>query len=220
MFTLTESDAILMVRRNFDELSENSSDMEGVDVDSSEFERTIRMTLPEAINDTHLSVPIEILDGKHLDEEELQDVSIGSDGVLSFGTKREVLRLVAFKASDSSVVLTSSIPEHTAIGRMQLNPYTKGTSDNPRLVQLQGKKENKLTSYNYYALDNSYEPASKAIARFEYIPRYRYDESGSGSYDVAESVVDMVISILTGKLLIIYGESDKAKMYLPQTGKQ
>ena len=58
-----------------------------------------------------------------------------------------MLRLIAFKASDSPYVVCDPVPEYSAEGRMQLNPYTRGTSDRPRLVLLQGKVEDYLSSY-------------------------------------------------------------------------
>ena len=142
MYTLDEATAITLVRKNFDEQKLNDSDMTDLDdIDSNEFEEILAKNLPEAINAVHAMAPLSLLDGERLDEAELSTAKIDSYGVLSFGVKKDILRLIAFQAADSPYVISEAVSEYSAEGRMQLNPYTRGTSDRPRLVLLQGKAE-------------------------------------------------------------------------------
>lgn len=218
MYLLTKDEAILLVRKNLDEQRVNDSDMLDVDdLDSNEFEEVLEKNLPEAINSVHTAAPVTILEGEMLDADEISGASISAD-VLSFGTKQEMLRLIAFKASDSPYVVCDPVPEYSAEGRMQLNPYTRGTSDRPRLVLLQGKVEDYLSSFKYYSLDRSYPSAAQAIERFEYIPRYRYKKDGSGSYRVSENVIENIIDQLTGMMLVTYNNTDKATYFFTKAG--
>lgn len=211
MYPLATDDALLLVRKNFDEINVDDSDMADVDdVDSNYFEETLAKTLPEAINAIHVKAPVELLDGLHLSPVEMDSVSVNAD-VLSFGTKEEFLRLVAFKASDSPYVVTEAIPEASTEGRMQLNPYTRGTYDRPRLVLLQGKTEDYLSSFKYYSLEQYFSDPRSAIQRFEYMPFYRY-KSGVNSYQVAEKLTENIIDQLTGMMLAIYN-NDKANYF-------
>lgn len=218
MYLLTKDEAILLVRKNLDELRANDSDMLDVDdLDSNEFEEVLEKNLPEAINSVHTAAPVTILDGQMLDADEISGASI-SAGVLSFGTKQEMLRLIAFKASDSPYVVCDPVPEYSAEGRMQLNPYTRGTSDRPRLVLLQGKVEDYLSSFRYYSIEHSFAAPEQAIERFEYIPMYHYKKDGPDSYRVAENVIENVINYLTAIMLATYNSSDKAAYFFTKAG--
>lgn len=218
MYLLTKDEAILLVRKNLDEQRVNDSDMLDVDdLDSNEFEDILEKNLPEAINAVHEAAPVNILDGEKLAADEITGASIKGD-VLSFGTKKEMLRLIAFKASDSPIVVCDLVPEYSAEGRMQLNPYSRGTSDRPRLVLLQGKVEDYLSSFRYYSLDRSFASAAQAIERFEYIPVYRYKANESGAYRVAENVFQNIIDQLTGMMLVTYNNADKATYFFTKAG--
>lgn len=217
MYLLEKDKAILLVRKNFDEQKINDSDMMDMDdLDSNEFEEILAKNLPEAINAVHAASPLNVLDGEKLSEDELESVQIMGD-VLGFGTKKEVLRLIAFKAADSPYVVTDPIPEYSAEGRMQLNPYTRGTSDRPRLVLLQGKVEDKLSSFRYYSLESFFENPAEAIERFEYLPTYYFKE-GVDSYRVAENVIENIINYLTAMMLVTYNNIEKANYFFAKAG--
>ena len=221
MYQLSLSEAQLLVRRNFDEQMENDSNMLGVDSDSEQFDSLLAKMLPDAINAVHANAPIQLLEGKFLDVQTLGNIKVVGD-VLYFGIRGSFLRMVAFKA-DMSPVISDVVPEYSAEGRMQLNPYTKGTYDRPKLVLVQGREQSNETSFRYYSLYKNYsnEDAFKAIERCEYIQRYRYDES-TVSYGVAENVVENVIDYLTAQMMLTYNEADKATFYFNKAlfGKQ
>lgn len=231
MYTLDKATAITLVRKNFDEQKLNDSDMTDLDdIDSNEFEEILVKNLPEAINAVHAMAPLSLLDGERLDEAELSTAEIDSYGVLSFGVKKDILRLIAFQAADSPYVISEAVSEYSAEGRMQLNPYTRGTSDRPRLVLLQGKAEDykwtgtsstgstPLSRFRYYSLDSDAYPIKvQAIKRFEYIPTYRYAD-GTTSYKVADNVIENVIDQLTGMMLVTYNNSEKATYFFTKAG--
>ncbi len=204
------SDAVTAVRKNLDEAGVNESAM-FADGDNASLDDVIAKTLPEAINIVHQAAPAEILDGQIMSATDILSATI-VDGVLSFDIQKDFLRLVTFRAEDSPVPLALAVPEHSPVGRMQQNPYTRGVYDAPVLVLCQGKKSDGTTSFRYYTLSKEYDKPGEAISRFEYLPRYAYS-SGVTSYNVAENVADNIIYQLTGMVLAIFGETDKAEYF-------
>lgn len=213
MYSLSVSEAIMLVRKNLDEQMDNYSALME-DIDSSELDMVIKKTLPESINEVHLAAPAEILDGETLSAEDYENgrFEIDEDGVLTFGTTKPFLRLIRFKANDSRYVINEVYPEVSPEGRMQENQYTRGTARNPRLIILQGKDKDMLSVFRYYSLSRFFSSPIDAIENFEYIPMYRYADE-TEEYRVAENVVEQVINRLTGKVLAIYGDQ-KAQYFL------
>lgn len=248
MYSLGVSEALTLVRKNFDEVMFNESDMIGDDMDMENFEDVLKKTLPEAINEVHAKAPASILDGETLSASELQNVSVLQDcpDVLTFRIGKEFLRLVAFRVADSPYVVTDTYGEATNEGRMQLNPYTRGTYDRPRMIISQGKalvpgmilgrgvpsfepdileeeqvpvQDTYFTDFRYYSLREPSTPAAAAskIEKFQYLPMHRYSATTT-SYKVAENVVEAVIDCLTARMLAIYGNNDKANYFLMKAG--
>lgn len=213
MYSLSVNEAIMLVRKNLDEQMDNYSGLME-DIDSAELEKVIIKTLPESINEVHLGAPAEILDGETLSADDYANgrFDVNEDGVLTFGISQPFLRLVRFKAKDSGYVINQVYPEVSPEGRMQENPYTRGTARTPRLIILQGKDEDKLSVFRYYSLSRFFSSPIDAIEKFEFIPMYRYDDSRE-EYRVAENVVEQVINRLTGRVLAIY-KSDHANYFL------
>ena len=219
MFSILVDDAIKFVRRNIDEQEQNDSDMMAVeDNDSTAFEELCKTLLPEAINDIHLSAPIELLDGIQINKsEDLSDVAISED-TLTFKLNKSFLRLVAFKASDSTITLSRVVNEVSNEGRMQLNPYTRGTFDNPCLVLKQGNSESE-NKFAYYSLQTDFEDPNDAIERMEYLPKYRYVFGEDvDQYEVAGKIANNIIDQLTAKVLMVYNQAEKANFFFTIAG--
>lgn len=212
MITITPSEAVALVRKNLDEQEINASALyvsgspDATDNDS--LDNIIKKTLPEAINAVHRDADAQLLEG-------LTATPTGasiSETILSFSIAPAILRLVAFQAVDSPVVLGDWVPEYSAEGRKQLNVYVRGTYDDPVLVKLQGAQ-----TFRYYTLKaataTTYagSPAS-AVSKFIYIPEQTY-AAGTASYSVATLLRDPAILHLTGMVLSIYGENEKAQYF-------
>lgn len=219
MFSLLVDDAIKFVRRNLDELVQNDSDMMAVeDNDSTAFEELCRTLLPEAINDIHLSAPIELLEGIQINKiEDLSNVTIVED-VLTFCLNKSFLRLVAFKSADSTVTLSRAANEVSNEGRMQLNPYTRGTFDNPCLVLKHGHSESGEV-FSYYSVKEDFNSPTDAIERMDYLPKYIYVFGKEvGQYEVASKITNNIIDQLTAKVLMVYNQVDKANYFFTIAG--
>lgn len=148
MHTLSANTAVMLVRRNLDELDPNGSVMyTDESTDNASLDNTIKRLLPDAINAVHLAAPVAVLEGESVEASEISDTSC-EDGVLTFGLNiGHLLRLVAFQAIDSDIVVTEVIPEASPEGRKQLNKYIRGRYDRPRLVRMQGVTTHVLGDY-------------------------------------------------------------------------
>lgn len=223
MTPITPADAIAAVRKNLDEQGLNESVMyNDENADNDSMDSIIAKTLPEAINEIHRIAPVYLLEGDSLIERNdnqgsessssQEDVSI-SERVLLFSVPDTCLRLVAFQAADSDIVVTDVIPEASAEGRKQLNPYIRGTYDNPRMVKVQGKGD--PMSFRYYSLkDNSFDNHPiDAISRLEVIYQAVYNDQEGASYQASTELVDSIMYQLTAMVLAIYGQAEMANYF-------
>ena len=232
MTPITPANAIEAVRKNLDEQGLNESVMyNDENADNDSMDSIIAKTLPEAINEIHRIAPVYLLEGDSLiernDNQESesssssqsessnfsqQDVSI-SGRVLLFSVPDTCLRLAAFQAADSDIVVTDVIPEASAEGRKQLNPYIRGTYDNPRMVKVQGKGG--PMSFRYYSLkDSSFDNHPiDAISRLEVIYQAVYNDQAGASYQASTELVDSIMYQLTAMVLAIYGQAEMANYF-------
>lgn len=226
MYSLSVAEAQYFVKKKIDEQENNDSVMmDYEDEDNEQLLDLVATLLPESINEVHAALPVQTLDGERLTAAELAKVKVTTipPYVITIPLEKEFLRLIRFNITESvgnaqtyGPVVADVVPEYSAEGRMQNNPYTRATHDRPRLVLRQGKsliensKEVTKTILEYHSAFSS----NPTIENCEYIPRYRYNiESPDTSYNVAENAVDAIINHLVGKVLEVYG-NERAKNYL------
>lgn len=216
MYALSPAEAISEVRKNLDEQGLNDSVMyTDESSDNESLDLIISRTLPEAINAVCIAASSELLEGESV-KDSLTDIEV-KDNILSFTVPsgENFLRLVVFKAADTPHIVTDVLAEASTEGRKQLNKYVRGTYDNPRLVQVQGNTES--PSFRYYSLkDDSQAADSSVIETIDVVRRQKYDKD-TLSYKVPTGLREQVIYHLTGMVLSIYGETDKAKYYFGTT---
>lgn len=251
MIRLGETEAVEAVRKNMLEVGANASAMYN-DTDNDDLDEIIRKTIPEAINAVNTAAPSALLEGVEMLAERAEYIESSTVWVsdfqslevkgrtVEFTLSDTCLRIVALRAFDSDVVLTDEVPEMSAQGRMQLNPFTRGTFDNPVLVRAQIRGSGKPT-YGYYSLLDDYSDFNLVtwlqqhgqsgrgefpLATVEYMPYCKY-RSGTlyhssigivPYYEVSDALREAVINQLTGMVLAIYGEADKAKYFFSSTG--
>lgn len=212
MVTLSPSDAVTLVRKNLDELDPNGSvmyDPGNAHGDNESLDDVIRRMLPEAVNEVHLAAPTQLLEGKTV----AASSPAISEGVLSFslGADSKYLRLVAFRAADSGIVVSDPIPEASPEGRKQLNPYIRGRFDRPRLVLLQGRHTG--PAFKYYSMSDGYGgTAADAIAQLSIIEEQFYSADATG-YDISRRLRQNIINDLTAKVLETYSDQRAQAFY-------
>lgn len=208
MVTLSNTDAIALVRKNLDEINTNSSEMQSDDYsDNSALDMTIKKNLPEAVNAIHLAAPVQLLEGESVTA---ASPSVSSEGVLSFSLPAgsKYLRLVAFQAADSPVVVTDTLPEAGPEGRKQLrNTYARGRYDRPRLVSLQGSHTE--PAFKYYSLRDdgaafADDPGS-AISQLLIIKEQFYSNLVT-EYNISRRLRQNIIDCLTAMVMETYND--------------
>lgn len=222
MFPLLTSDAVILVRKNLDEIDPNGSIMyfptNSENKDNTSLDDIIIRNLPEAVNAVHLAAPATVLVGKEVHDYE-NGFTIDSEGVIDFEIstiENDIpLRLVQFKAVDSDIVVTDVLAEASPEGRKQLNRYIRGRFDRPRLVRQQSSPY----KYKYYSVTDAkvaeYETEgddpSLYIETCTYLPVAAYNAT---SVDIDSTRIKQnVIDCLTAMTLETYSQPDKAKVF-------
>ena len=214
MVTLSPSTAIELVRKNLDELDPNGSAMYEDENgsadeygDNASLDDIIRRNLPEAINAVHLTAPVSMLEGKEHDFTGQDTVTISEDGVLSvtLSPESKMLRLVAFQASDSPIVVTDVIAEASPEGRKQLNRHIRGRADRPRLVLSQGRQTGPVLKYYTLTDASLYDNAATAVKRLSYVEEQFFDEN-TGGYPISRLLRQRIIDRLTAMVMETFGD--------------
>lgn len=223
MKTLTRSVLADIVRTHLDEVGVNESMM----LDGSDdvmLDELIWRVAGECADEIHSSAPVQLLDGvnaKGSDGSVNLDPDVSLEGsVLEFDVDN-CLRLVSFRASDSSYVVTDVVSESSPEGRKQLNPYVCGAYDSPVLVLLQGSND-AASRFRYYSLsDESLESLdsdssesvdySDFIDELEVIPRQL--DLNPSSVVVSDNVLLNYYYLVSARVLALMGESTKSEYY-------
>jgi len=219
----------MLVRKNLDEAGLNESIMyndEGND--NLSLDDIIKKNLPEAINAVHEYAPVSLLEGDSYlfrtsgSRPEGEAIAISQDGVLTFSPSKDsgFLRLVAFQAVDSPIVVTDALKEASPEGRKQLNSYIRGRFDNPKLVRKQGDMTPPV--FKYYTLKGetvgSVSNPANAVASFMFVREQEYTPSAT-SYKISRLLRQNIIDWLTGMVMETYADQranafyEKAKYY-------
>lgn len=241
MNTISNEQAIAFFRKSYDELKENGSILLDTDSDSNNLDEIIRRTLPEAINEVHRAAPANLLEGKSVDF--YDHLSTSGSKVLTIDPGvADFLRLIKFKATDSAYAIDDVIAENGTEGRMQLNPYTRATHDNPALVIITSPvfvpetQEGGTISYEkidatptrpvfkYYQLasvpaSDNYGVLDNLISVFEYVSMQEYKDSNDGTtYEISDALKESALNYLVGLVLITLKEVDLGQIFLKRTG--
>ena len=220
MATLTLDAAQKLVRKNLDEIDPNGSimytDENGSSsdyADNKSMDDIIAKSLPEAINAINLAAPVTMLDGESVTPTVtvLTNTPSGNAGKvlnIALASTDKFLRLVAFKASDSDIVVTDAIEEASAEGRKQANKYICGQYDRPRLIHVQGSYGAPV--FKYYSLKSTTDTSDStaignAVSNILIVKKQEY-AAVTTSYTISEQLRQNIIDYLTGMVLEIYSD--------------
>lgn len=219
MVTITPAEAVTLVRKNLDELDPNGSAMYDPSAsvgDNASLDDTIKRMLPDAINAIHLAAPIQLLEGKDVTP---ISPAVGLQGDLYFllPASTKYLRLVAFRAADSSIVVTDPLPEASPEGRKQLNKYVRGRYDRPRLVLLQGRHTS--PAFKYYSINTegtrfqSYRSAPATAISWLSIIEEQFYSATALRYEISRRLRQNIIDYLTALVMDIYSDQRAQSFY-------
>lgn len=205
-----------VVRTNLDELGVNESMMlEGSD--DVMLDNLVEKVMGKCADEVHMAAPVHLLDGRS------PTASYAASGkILAISIHENVLRLVAFKASDSDYVVTETIPEAFPEARMQLDPYVQGTYDSPKIVWKQGvlALSQSISSLDignielrYYSLKSEVKQGEDASDKVDYCLCVPAQFGRGDDVEVSEKVIYNFYNLVTADILTILGEMDKAQIY-------
>jgi len=211
MIKLYVDDAISLVRKNMDEV-DSGADMMLVEPSATALDEVISRTIPEAVNIVNRLAPVSLLEGVEIPGAAKQLVT-ANDIYATKLSPTNSLRLLRVKANDSDYIVTTTVLADSPEGRMQLNPYTCGRSDHPVVV------EHPDGTYMYYSHNSNQGTLPIAyhmpLCELESGALYGVDSSPSRKYYlVSTRVKDDVVRRLTAQVLMIYGLTEKAKLFI------
>jgi len=209
--SLSISSAIEFVRASIDELAQHSGDMLVSELDDRNLELTVEKLLPSAIEFIHLHAPVELMEGLLLNasmltsfvkvENRVIDINFAESEVL------KILRLTAFKAEDSDIVLSNAYYEDSPQARMQTEPWTQGQPDEPVIVLMADSVQYK-PHYRYYTTD-----LAEAKFMMRYFPAAEPMDALDGDFFVSSKLSGSVLNYLVSLVLLAYKEAQLADIY-------
>lgn len=209
MAQFTPEDAVMLVRRNLDELEPNGSIMYGTDTDNESLDNIIKRHLPDAINAVHLAAPVNLLEGEEaviIDERtsKLADGQYALD--FAIDSEDNFLRLVSLTfSSNPYYVITEVLKMGSAESRKQLNPYIRGRYDRPRLVQKPGHGDRDFRLY-------SFQSPNDKITSLHIIKRQDYSSTTSG-YEYSPRLKQNIVDELTAQVMESFGDQRAQSFY-------
>lgn len=204
MIRLSLDNAHKYVLQTLDELKNLEDDTMLVEGEELDTRKLTEGYIIEAVLRAHKDAPSYLVDGVTGEKDVDYSVTI-TDTVAKIVMLQKSARLASLKASDSHVVVTDHAAEETPIGRMQNNPYVRGTYDDPRLIVKKVWADDYKPEYLYYSVkDNT------ATFTLEYIP---YPEIKDGAVSISEKLEYAVLNLLVAMVLDALSLTDKANLY-------
>lgn len=212
--TISTAAAIAAVRKNLDEVGYNESIMYTDESgDNTSLDYIVGAALPEAFNEVHLRCPLALIDAADLKSKASYSFKSTTEKTvikISFANT-DVLRLTEVLAADSSITVNSDdeVAASSPKGRMQANEYMRGAYDDPVLVR--------IDSRNWYYYSTATTPTSASAALFTNIKGVEMAKASS-AITVSPQLYETVLDYLTGLVLRIYGEEQKAQAFFERAG--
>lgn len=204
MIQLSLDNAHKYVLQTLDELKNLEDDTMLVEGEELDTRKLTEGYIIEAVLRAHKDAPSYLVDGVTGVAGTDYSVTI-TDNVAKIVMLQKSARLASLKASDSHVVVTDHAAEESTIGRMQNNPYVRGTYDDPRLIVKKVWADNYKPEYLYYSVkDNT------ATFTLEYVP---YPEIKDGKVSISEKLEYAVLNLLVAMVLDALSLTDKANLY-------
>ena len=127
------------------------------------------------------------------------------DKVITITMLKDTIRVASVKASDSDIIVSDFIPEDSAEGRKQLNEYTRGIPDDPRVVLA------KVWNGDYQPVLKYYTAKSDAASvDIYYVPYPVIEET---IVEICPKLEYAVLNEIAAMVLDSLNEHDKAALY-------
>jgi hypothetical protein len=208
MYQLSVDAALAHVRRAIDELiSVEEIGLLISDLDALNLHKMVAGHMEEAVMNIYSIAPVLMLNGKTAIEGEEYTMTL-KNGVATIEMKVPTARVLSLKCSDSEYVMFDLIPEDSAEGRKQLNLYTRGTYDDPRLVLQKVWAGDFLPILRYYST-KELNPKNVSFD-IEYLP---YPILEGGVIEIPQRVEYAILNNLVAHVLDSYKEFEAADRF-------
>lgn len=205
MFQLGISAACAYVRKSLDELTSVEDIGMLASPDAIDLHKIVEESIIEAAVRVHERASSVLMDGVQAVLGTDYTAGINSDNSVTITMKTDTVRIVSIKASDSTDVITDLIPEDSAEGRKQKNPYICGTYDDPRAVL------NKVWAGDHKPIITYYKcKGSLPTFVVEYVP---YPQIVENVIQVCSRLEYAVLNELTAMVMDSYGLTERAALH-------
>lgn len=208
MYQLSVDAALSHVRKAIDELVSAEEIGLLMEPDALNLHKLIAGHMVEAVMNVYSIAPLLMLNGKMAEKGEDYEITF-KNGVASIQMNVPTSRILSLKCSDSDYVMSDVIPEDSAEGRKQLNKYTRGTYDDPRLVLQAVWAGDFLPALKYYSLAKDSNPEDVTF-EIEYLP---YPIMEGGEIEIPHRVEYAVLNMIVALVLDSYKEFDVADRF-------
>lgn len=206
MYQLSVDSALAHVRKSLDELISAEEIGLLMEPDALNLHKLVAGHMVEAVMNVYSVAPALMLNGKKAKDDNEYDVVYHND-VATITMKVPTAKVLNLKCSDSEYVLSDLIPENSAEGRKQLNQYTRGTYDDPRLVLQTQWAGDFLPILKYYSFKDAFSDVSFDI---EYLP---YPVLEDGVVEIPQKVEYAVLNTIVAHVLDSYKEFEVADRF-------
>ena len=209
MISLPLSEAFEFVRKSLDELDMSDNLAASLLEEDKDLYALVESTIVEVALDIHTQAPAHLVSGIK------EDCDFGDNGkdyfhfaktnngtVGELTTKEKIARLVSIRIPGRKLV-SEFFTEDSVEAHKQLNKYTKGTPDRPRVII--SKYLEYKPQFFYYSLDQNDDSM-----RVEFIP---YPEIKADAIMVSYQLKYPLLYWLVAEILTIVNEPDKAQIW-------
>ena len=206
MFQLGISAACAYVRKSLDELTSVEDIGMLASPDAIDLHKIVENSIIEAAVRVHERASSVLMEGIQGALGTDFTTAPNSDHSVAITMQKEAVRIVSVKASDSDIVITELIPEDSAEGRKQKNPYICGTHDDPRAVL------NKVWSADHKPVITYYSIKDTTLPTFvvEYVP---YPVIEENVIEICSRLEYAVLNELTAMVMESYGLAERAALH-------
>lgn len=204
MFQLSISAACAYVRKVLDELTSVEEIGMLVSPDAVDIHKLVEGAIVEAVIKIHNAAPSVMIDG--IKAVTGTDYKVeANDKVLTVTMQKDTLRIASLKASDSEIIVSDFIPEDSAEGRKQLNEYTRGIPDDPRVVLAKTWNDDYQPILRYYTAKTD-----EATIELYYVPYPVIEET---IVQICPKLEYAVMNEIAAMVLDCLNEHSKAEPY-------
>ena len=212
MFQLGISAACAYVRKSLDELTSVEDIGMLASPDALDLQKIVESSIVEAAVRVHERASSVLMDGVKGKSGSDFTATVNNDKSVTITMNKNAVRIVSIQSKQTteskviSNVITDLIPEDSAEGRKQQNPYVCGTYDDPRAVLNKVWADDHRPIMTYYSVHENELPDLVV----EYVP---YPVIEENVIEICSRLEYAVLNELTAMVMDSYGLAERAAQH-------